>query len=53
MKIVNKITGATIDSGLDDFNAHLLLNEYQNDDYIIVDDMKELSAIEVITDSNK
>ena len=36
MKIVNKKTGAVQDSGLDDFNAHLLINEYQNDDFIIV-----------------
>ena len=36
MKIINKHTGAIIDSGLDDFNAHLLINEYQNDDYVII-----------------
>jgi hypothetical protein len=36
MKIINKITGQTIDNGLDDFNAGILINEYQNDDYIIV-----------------
>ena len=40
MKIVNKITGETIDSGLDAVMAHMLINEYQDDDYIIVDDMK-------------
>ena len=38
MKIINKITGQTIDNGLDDFNAGILINEYQNDDYIIVED---------------
>lgn len=38
MKIINKNTGAIIDSGLDEFNAHLLINEYQNDDYVIIND---------------
>jgi len=38
MKIINKVTGQTIDSGItDDFNAHILINEYQNDDYVIVE----------------
>ena len=37
LKIINKITGENIDTGLDDFNACILINEYQNDDYIIVD----------------
>ena len=38
MKIINKVTGETIDNGLDDFNAGILINEYQNDDYVIVED---------------
>jgi len=41
MKIINKHTKAIIDSGLDDLNAHLLINEYQNDDYVIVADTIE------------
>jgi hypothetical protein len=41
MKIINKHTKAIIDSGLDGFNAHLLINEYQNDDYMIVADTIE------------
>jgi len=40
MKIINKITGETITNGLDDFNAGILIDEYQNDDYVIVEDTK-------------
>ena len=45
MKIINKITGQTIDNGLDDFNAVILINEYQNDDYIIVEEDNEIRSI--------
>ena len=45
MKIINKHTGATIDSGLDDFNAHLLINEYQNDDYVIINDNMTIEQV--------
>jgi hypothetical protein len=38
MKIINKTTGYVIDTGLDDFNAGILIDEYQNDDYIIVEE---------------
>lgn len=47
MKIINKITGQTIDNGLDDFNAGILIDEYQNDDYIIVMEENERLTDEV------
>jgi hypothetical protein len=37
MKIINKVTGEIITNGLDDFNAGILFDEYQNDDYMIVE----------------
>jgi len=54
MKIVNKKTGAVVDSGLDDFNAHLLINEYQNDDFIIVDNTNKMMEehLESLSKSN-
>jgi hypothetical protein len=36
MKIINKKTAKIVDSGLDGLNAHMLIDEYQNPDYVIV-----------------
>ena len=47
MKIINKITRETIDNGLDDFNAVILIDEYQNNDYIIVEEDNERLTEEV------
>jgi hypothetical protein len=38
MQIINKVTGQIIDNGLDELNAGILIDEYQNDDYVIVED---------------
>ena len=38
MQIINKVTGQIIDNGLDELNAGILINEYQDDDLVIVED---------------
>jgi hypothetical protein len=37
MQIINKVTGQIIDNGLDG-NAGILIDEYQDDDLVIVED---------------
>jgi ATP-dependent exoDNAse (exonuclease V) beta subunit len=38
MQIINKVTGQIIDNGLDERNAGILIDEYQDDDLVIVED---------------